>query len=218
MNTEEELLRLEQRLERTNQRLDRIIGAHCKFERGVKLITKEKRFDRALKWFELFIRSRSDYKKRFRRAMAELRRGGFAVHQILILRRDFPGWKAKIKSRMCPWFTYMPRVRARARPFGPDITATAVRQRHRPEAVRFHLSAPLPNGSSMRDPIWIVDAHRDGKRCGLTWAIPCLCWEFFSRPWSRTATVCCYKNVTLKALLTVLPAVYDIGSPFTDPR
>jgi hypothetical protein len=87
------------RLRRAGERVCKVIGSLCPFKRGVKLITREKRLDRALKWFELFIRSRSDYRKRSKWAIAECRKEGFAPYQIVILRRDFAVWKAKIKSR-----------------------------------------------------------------------------------------------------------------------
>jgi hypothetical protein len=97
--TEEELLTLERRLERANKRIDRIIGGGCKFERGVRLITKERRLDRAMKWFLPFIRFRSADEKVFERAIAELQEKGFKPHQVVTLRDAFAKWKAEEKSR-----------------------------------------------------------------------------------------------------------------------
>jgi hypothetical protein len=96
--SEEGLSPSEQRLERANERIERIIGDACKFERGVRLITKERRLDRAIKWFQPFIRSRSADEKVFEGAMAELREKGFKPHQIVTLRRPFAKWKAEEKS------------------------------------------------------------------------------------------------------------------------
>jgi hypothetical protein len=97
--TEEELLRLERRLERKNERIERVIGDHCKFDRGVKLITKETRLDRAIPWFLPFVRSRSADEKVFERAIAELQEKGFKPHQVVTLRDAFAEWKAEEKSR-----------------------------------------------------------------------------------------------------------------------
>ena len=94
------LEREEARLRRAEERVWKVIGSVCPFKRGVKLITREKRLDRAMKRFKLFVRSRSDYRKRSKRAIAKSRKEGFAPHQIVILRRDYAVWKAKIKSRM----------------------------------------------------------------------------------------------------------------------
>jgi hypothetical protein len=90
----------EARFHRAEERVCKVIGSPCPFKRGVKLITKEKRLERAMKWFKLFVRARSDYRKRSKKAIAKCRKEGFAPHQIVTLRRDFAVWKAKIKSRM----------------------------------------------------------------------------------------------------------------------
>jgi hypothetical protein len=97
--TEEELLGLERRLERSNERIDRIIGDRCKFDRGVKLIIKEKRLDRAMPWFRRFETSRYADVETAERAIAEARENGFTSRRIVILRRDFAKWKAEEKSR-----------------------------------------------------------------------------------------------------------------------
>jgi hypothetical protein len=97
--TEEEVLLLERRLERANERIERIIGDPCKLERGVTLITKEKRLDRAMKWFQPFMKSRSADENVFERAMVELREKGFKSHQVVVLRDAFAKWKAEEKSR-----------------------------------------------------------------------------------------------------------------------
>ena len=87
------------RLRRASERYDKVVGSPCKFERGVKLITKEKRFDRAMPWFRRFLRSRSDSEKVMEAALETCRAEGFTPLQVPALRRDFNEWKAKEKSQ-----------------------------------------------------------------------------------------------------------------------
>jgi hypothetical protein len=87
------------RLLRASERYDKVIGAWCKFERGVKFITKEKRLDRAMPWFRRFLRARSGSEKIYDDALATLRTRGFASVQVDTLRAAFAKWKAEEKSR-----------------------------------------------------------------------------------------------------------------------
>jgi hypothetical protein len=87
------------RLLRTGKRYDKV--AHlCKFEKGVKLITKEKRLDRAMPWFRKFIRARAKTEELADKAIASLRANGFGSVQLGTLRRDFAEWKRVEKSRL----------------------------------------------------------------------------------------------------------------------
>ena len=87
------------RLRRAHERSLKVVGLQCAFNRGVKLITREKRLDRALKWFGPFILSRSADAATAERAIAEDREKGFATHQVVTLRDQFRVWKAEEKSR-----------------------------------------------------------------------------------------------------------------------
>ena len=89
----------EVRLRRVEEKVYKAIGPHCAFKKGVKLITREKRFDRAEKWFWSFILSRSADAATAERAIAELQEKGFAAHQVVTLRDQFRVWKAHEKSR-----------------------------------------------------------------------------------------------------------------------
>jgi hypothetical protein len=99
MTEETDLGAMGARLERASERYDKVIGERCEFERGVKLITKEKRFTRAVGWYERFIRSRSADVETAERAIAEDREKGFTSPRIDILRGAFKKWKAEEKSR-----------------------------------------------------------------------------------------------------------------------
>jgi hypothetical protein len=87
------------RVLRAFERADKVIGVRCKFERGVKFITKEKRLDRAMPWFRRFLRARSGSEKIYDNALATCRTSGFAPVQAGTLRTAFAKWKAEQKSR-----------------------------------------------------------------------------------------------------------------------
>lgn len=87
------------RLLRAAKRYDKVVGESCKFERGVKLITKERRLDRAMPWFRRFIRSREGTEKQADGTIAYYRAKGFGPAQVGILRSAFLVWKRKEKSR-----------------------------------------------------------------------------------------------------------------------
>jgi hypothetical protein len=70
------------------------------FEPGVKLITREKRLDRAMPWFRKFIGSRTPNEQACNRDIAKARKDGFNGLQLMRLRIDFRDWKAKEKSRI----------------------------------------------------------------------------------------------------------------------
>ena len=89
------------RLQRAYERYAKVAGGdRCKFERGVKLITKEKRLDRAMPWFRKFIRSRGKTEEYADAEIASLRPIGFHLLQLDTLRRDFKEWKRLEKSRL----------------------------------------------------------------------------------------------------------------------
>jgi hypothetical protein len=75
-------------------------GVQCEFEKGVKLITREKRLERAMHWFRKFIRSRADTEEYADAEIASLRPKGFHFMQLDTLRRDFKEWKRLEKSRI----------------------------------------------------------------------------------------------------------------------
>jgi hypothetical protein len=84
---------------RAGERFDKVIGdAPCEFERGVKLITREKRLDRAMPWFRRFIRSRNDSEKAGE-VLAFLRKQGITAIQVGLWRSGFRRWKREEKSR-----------------------------------------------------------------------------------------------------------------------
>jgi hypothetical protein len=89
----------EARLRRHAEKTDKVIGARCAFERGVKLITKERRLDRAMHWFHTFIRARAETPQLADAEIALLQATGFGAVQLGTLRHDFPRWKAAEKSR-----------------------------------------------------------------------------------------------------------------------
>lgn len=68
------------------------------FEPGVKFITGENRFDRALLRFRKFMRSLSSTEKVCEAAITKLRAEDFTSDQLDTLRADFVGWNAKDKS------------------------------------------------------------------------------------------------------------------------
>jgi hypothetical protein len=101
MTGDTELDAQEARLQRAGERYAKVIGGdRCKFERGVKLITREKRLDRAMPWFRKFIRSRADTEEYADSEIASLRAEGFHLVQLDTLRRDFKKWKVEEKSRV----------------------------------------------------------------------------------------------------------------------
>jgi hypothetical protein len=87
------------RLQRASERYEKVTGERCEFERGVKLITKQKRPKRAVEWFQRFVGSRSADVETAERAIAEDREKGFTSPRIDILRGAFKKWKAEEKSR-----------------------------------------------------------------------------------------------------------------------
>jgi hypothetical protein len=70
------------------------------FEPGVKIITREKRLDRAMPWFRKFIGSRTPDEQACNIEIAKARKDGFPGLQLMRLRLDFRDWKAKEKSRI----------------------------------------------------------------------------------------------------------------------
>jgi hypothetical protein len=89
------------RLQRFIERYAKGIGGDpCKFERGVKLITKEKRLDRAMPWFRKFIRSREQTEKQADGTISHYGAQGFGFVQVFTFRRDFKEWKRLEKSRL----------------------------------------------------------------------------------------------------------------------
>ena len=105
----------EARLRRAEERVWKVIGSPCPFNRGVKLITREKRLDRAWKWFRPFILSRSADAATAERAIAELLEKGFATHQVVSLRDQFAVWKSAEKSRKAKESRAAPRKRGRVK-------------------------------------------------------------------------------------------------------
>src|SRR5438552_18721110 len=99
MTEETDLYALGARLRRASERYEKVTGERCEFERGVKLITKQKRPSRAVEWFERFIRSRSADVETAERALVEDREKGFTSPRIDILRGAFKKWKTEEKSR-----------------------------------------------------------------------------------------------------------------------
>ena len=80
--------------------LDTKFGKYRKFEPGVKLITGEKRLDRAMPWFRKFIRSQTPNEEACNAEIAKARKDGFTAGRLLQLWIHFDAWKAKEKSRM----------------------------------------------------------------------------------------------------------------------
>lgn len=103
------------RLRRHSEKIGKVIGLHCAFNRGVKLITGEKRPDRALKWFGPFILSRSADAATAERAIAEVREKGFDTHQVVLLRDQFRVFKREEKSRKAKESRAAHRQRARVK-------------------------------------------------------------------------------------------------------
>lgn len=86
-------------LGRAAERMDRVVGKRCEFERGVKLITRIKRLDRALPWFRRFLRERVKSEKELIALLASCRENGFTPIQLGRLRRDFREWHRTEISR-----------------------------------------------------------------------------------------------------------------------
>ena len=75
------------------------LDQYLAFVPGVKFITKEKRFDRALPWFRRFIRSRVQTEKKRDAVIAGARAKGFDFYELETLPGYFAEWKAGEKSR-----------------------------------------------------------------------------------------------------------------------
>ena len=87
------------RIMRAAERADKVIGGRCKFERGVKLITRERRLERAMPWFRKFLRERSASEKIYDAALTTAGATGFTSVQVITLRKAFGEWKPSQKSR-----------------------------------------------------------------------------------------------------------------------
>ena len=86
--------------EKLAEYFDTLLGRYRPFERGVKLITQENRFDRAMPLFRRFVRSTRENEKACEEAINEARGKGFSLLQLIQLTGAFPDWKAKEKSRI----------------------------------------------------------------------------------------------------------------------
>jgi hypothetical protein len=71
---------------------------HKGYEEGVKLITGEKRWSRALRQFRAFLESRVKTEQAVDRLLIRYRQFGFTGAKIISLRDDFSTWKVKDKS------------------------------------------------------------------------------------------------------------------------
>lgn len=77
-----------------------IASGYFDFERGVKFITGENQFDRALPWFRRFLKSRFADETMAETAIAEYREKRFAAPQkVDSLKNEFAKWKREEKSR-----------------------------------------------------------------------------------------------------------------------
>jgi hypothetical protein len=86
-------------LRRDAEKRDAELEPHRSFETGVKFITGEKRFDRAMPWFRKFIKTRSDSEKVCDEAIATARAKGFRTIQLDSLQAQFNQWKASDRSQ-----------------------------------------------------------------------------------------------------------------------
>jgi hypothetical protein len=77
-----------------------VSGDSCEFEKGVELITKEKRPERAMRWFREFLKSRLGTEAKANDLIASFRSEGFDVRQLDILQCEFENWKPLEKSRL----------------------------------------------------------------------------------------------------------------------
>jgi hypothetical protein len=80
--------------------LDTLLEKYRSFEPGVKLITGEWRFDRAMPWFRKFIRSRTPNEQACKTEIDKARKDGFTGARLCTFKWDFDGWKVKEKSRI----------------------------------------------------------------------------------------------------------------------
>jgi hypothetical protein len=76
------------------------VALHYTFDQGIRLITGEKRLERAMRWFRKFIKSRSDTEENAVNLIARLRSDGFHFTRLNIFQRDFERWKPLEKSRL----------------------------------------------------------------------------------------------------------------------
>jgi hypothetical protein len=101
-----DLKRMERELEKATEQMDNEQADdpnspfHFKYQRGVKLITGEKRRERALSRFRAFLGSQEKTKGTIDQLLTEYRQNGFTGGKISHLREEFATWKAEEKSRM----------------------------------------------------------------------------------------------------------------------
>jgi hypothetical protein len=70
---------------------------HKGYKQGVKLITGEKRWDRALPKFRAFLESQPETKEAVEQLLVRYRQNGFTGAKIIRLQHDFAMWKAEEK-------------------------------------------------------------------------------------------------------------------------
>jgi hypothetical protein len=81
------------------QQHDAELEQYRSFEAGVRFITGERRFDRAMPWFRKFIKARSESEQVCDDAIASARANGFTTFQLSSLQGQFTEWKANDKSQ-----------------------------------------------------------------------------------------------------------------------